>query len=44
MIQVVFPAATPEEALTTTPESVAYAQHEGSQVSPWDSSGLIKRG
>ena len=44
MMQVVFPAATPEEALTTTPESVAYAQHEGSQVSPWDSTGLIKEG
>ena len=44
MIQVVLPAATPEEALNATPESVAYAQHEGSQVSPWDSAGLIKRG
>jgi hypothetical protein len=44
MIQVVIPATTPEDALTTTPESVAYAQHEGSQVSPWDSPGLIKQG
>ena len=44
MVQVVFPAATPEQALTVAPVSVAYAQHEGSQVSPWDSSGLIKVG
>lgn len=44
MVQVVFPAATPEEALGTQPESVAFAQHEGSQVSPWDSPGLIKEG
>ena len=32
MVQLLFPAATPEEALTVTPVSVAYAQHEGSQV------------
>ena len=44
MIQIVFPASTPVEALATAPESVAYAQHEGSQVSAWDSPGLIKQG
>jgi hypothetical protein len=44
MVQLVFPAATPEEALNVAPESVAFAQHEGSQTSPWDASGLIRVG
>ena len=44
MVQVVLPAASAEEALGVTPESVAFAQHEGSQVSPWDGGGLIKVG
>jgi hypothetical protein len=44
MVQVVLPAATVAEALTVTPESVAFAQHEGSQVSPWEGGGLIKVG
>jgi hypothetical protein len=44
MVQLAFPAATPEAALTVAPESVAYAQHEGSQTSPWDAPGLIRVG
>jgi hypothetical protein len=44
MVQVVLPAATAEEALGVTPESVAFAQHEGSQVSPWEGGSLIKVG
>jgi hypothetical protein len=44
MVQVVLPAATAEAALGVTPESVAYAQHEGSQVSPWEGGGLIRVG
>ena len=44
MVQVVLPAATAAEALTATPESVAFAQHEGSQVSPWEGGGLIRVG
>jgi hypothetical protein len=44
MVQVVLPATTPEQALTVTPESVAYAQHEGSQTSPWDAGELIRVG
>jgi hypothetical protein len=44
MVQVVLPAATVAEALAATPESVAFAQHEGSQVSPWEGGSLIKVG
>jgi hypothetical protein len=44
MLQIVFPAATAQEALTVTPTSVAFAQHEGSETSPWDSAKLVKDG
>ena len=44
MIQLQFEADSAEEALTTAPSSVAYAQHEGSEVSDWDDSKLIKDG
>lgn len=44
MVQVVFPATTAQKALSATPESVAYAQHEGSQVSSWTSRSLVKVG
>jgi len=36
MIQLVFPARTPAEALGVEPESTAFAQHEGSEVALWD--------
>lgn len=44
MVQVVLPAATVEQALQVQPESVAYAQHEGSQVAAWGSPGLTTVG
>ena len=44
MVQIVFPAATADEALAVAPTDVAYAQHEGSQVSTWDSDGLVRVG
>lgn len=44
MIQVVFSARTPAEALAAGPASVAFAQHEGSETSPWNSPKLLKDG
>lgn len=44
MVQIVLPASSAEQALGVTPESVAFAQHEGSQVSPWTGPGLVKVG
>lgn len=44
MIQVLFDAPTAQAALSTGPASVAYAQHEGSQVTEWDSPTLVKEG
>jgi hypothetical protein len=35
MIQLVFPAATPEEALETEPLEVGYSQHEGGERAEW---------
>lgn len=44
MVQLRFDAATPGEALRSSPLSVAYAQHEGSEVADWDAAKLIKDG
>lgn len=44
MVQVVLPASTVPEALGIQPVSVAYAQHEGSQVMAWDDPSLAKVG
>jgi hypothetical protein len=35
MIQLVFPASTPEEALETEPLEVGYSQHEGGERAEW---------
>ncbi len=44
MIQLLFPARTATEALRTSPSSVAYAQHEGSEVAGWDDPKLHREG
>jgi len=44
MLQLVFDAATPEEALATSPVSTAFAQHEGSETSDWTDEKVIKNG
>jgi len=44
MIQLLFDADTPEQALTTTPTSTAYAQHEGSETSDWNDEKLLRQG
>jgi len=44
MIQLLFNATTVQQALTQSPVSVAYAQHEGSEVADWNSPKLHKDG
>lgn len=44
MIQLVFPASTAEEALAIAPESMAFAQHEGSEVALWGADKVHKDG
>jgi hypothetical protein len=44
MIQLLFDAKTPEEALTQAPTSTAFAQHEGSETSDWTDEKLLKQG
>ena len=44
MIQLVFDAATAEEALGQTPALVGYSQHEGAESATWDDEKLEKRG
>jgi hypothetical protein len=44
MIQLDFPATTPEQALTVAPESTAFAQHEGSEVALWTADKVHKDG
>jgi len=44
MIQLLFPAESAQQALTTTPLSVAFAQHEGSEVAAWDDPKLLRDG
>ncbi len=41
-IQLVFPAATADEALSVEPTSIGYAQHEGGERQSW-SSGVLHR-
>ncbi len=42
MIQLLFDAATPAEALARGPTSVAFAQHEGSETSSWSDQKLLR--
>ena len=44
MVQLLFAASTPKQALTQDPVSVAFAQHEGSEVSNWSDPKLHKVG
>ncbi len=44
MIQIVIPATSVEGALEATPESVAFAQHEGSEVALWTDPKVHKDG
>ncbi len=44
MIQVVVPADSVEAALQTAPESIAFAQHEGSEVAAWTDPKVHKDG
>ncbi len=44
MVQLVFDAATPAEALQAGPSSMAFAQHEGSETSQWEDPKLRKDG
>lgn len=44
MIQLLFEATTPEQALASTPVSTAFAQHEGSETSDWTDEKLLKDG
>ncbi len=44
MIQLVFDAATAEEALVQAPALVGYSQHEGAESATWDDAKLEKRG
>ena len=43
MIQLVFEAATAEEALDLTPALVGYSQHEGAESATWDDDKLEQR-
>ncbi|MDH3755805.1 MAG: Vps62-related protein, partial [Acidimicrobiia bacterium] len=43
-IQLLFEASTVEEALTSEPIEVAYAQHEGGEVADWDDAKLERDG
>jgi len=44
MVQILFPATSAAQALTVTPTSTAFAQHEGSETSPWNDPKLHKDG
>jgi len=44
MIQLLFAAQTPEQALASAPTSTAFAQHEGSETSDWSDEKLLKQG
>ena len=43
MIQLVFDATTPEDALTYGPDEVGFAQHEGGQLIPWSDTDLERQ-
>jgi hypothetical protein len=42
MVQLLFDADSVEQALQGSPTAVAYAQHEGSETSPWDDPKLLR--
>lgn len=44
MVQILFDANSATSALTTTPASTAFAQHEGSETSLWDDPKLLRVG
>ena len=44
MIQLLFDADTPDAALVLGPSSVAFAQHEGSEVAAWTDPKLLRDG
>ncbi len=44
MVQILFPASSAAQALTVTPLSTAFAQHEGSETSSWSDPKLHKDG
>ncbi|MBK9738626.1 MAG: hypothetical protein IPO93_03740 [Actinobacteria bacterium] len=44
MLQLLFDASTPEEALAIAPASAAFAQHEGSETGGWADEKLLKEG
>lgn len=44
MIQLLFDADSATQALTTSPTSVAFAQHEGVEVAEWDDRKVLKDG
>lgn len=44
MVQLLFDAATPEEALAEGPTATAYAQHEGSETAEWSDDKVLKDG
>lgn len=44
MIQLLFEADDAAEALAGEPESVAFAQHEGSEVAEWESAKVLRDG
>jgi hypothetical protein len=44
MIQLLFDAGSPEDALALGPASVAFAQHEGSEVATWSDPKLLRDG
>ena len=44
MVQILFPATSAAQALTVTPTSTAFAQHEGSETSAWNDPKLHKDG
>jgi hypothetical protein len=44
MVQILFPASSAAQALTVSPTSTAYAQHEGSETSAWNDPKLHKDG
>ena len=44
MVQIVLPADSVEAALASTPESIAFAQHEGSEVALWTDPKVHREG
>lgn len=44
MMQIVFTATSPEEALATEPDMVGFAQHAGGELADWDDAKLTRDG